>query len=70
MRPTIKTVNHIKTKMKILCTEAKLIKNGVTIIQTKKDLMEHLHHFQNISKKANYQNKKQFTKTYGSNLFI
>ncbi len=66
----IKIINPIKTKMKISCTEAKLIKNGVTIIQTKKDSMEHLLHFQNMSKKVSYLNKKQFTKAFGSNLFI
>ncbi len=66
----IKIIKLTKIKMKILCIGAKLIKNGVTIIQTKKDSMEHLLHFQNMSKKVSYQNKKQFTKAFGSNLFI
>jgi hypothetical protein len=66
----IKIINRTTIKMKILCTGAKLIKNGVTIIQTKKDSMEHLLHFRNMSKKVSYQKIKQFTKAFGSNLFI
>jgi len=47
------------------------MKNGKLIIQTKKDIMELLHNFQNILKKDKHLNLSQHIKKFGGKyLFI
>jgi hypothetical protein len=50
--------------------EAKLIKNGNTIMPIKKDFMELLHNSRSILKKGNSLNKEQTIKTFGSKFLI